>query len=93
MPIASLAERIGRSRRHLATRFREQVGLPPKTVARIFRFRRALELLGSGSGFADVAYECGYFDQAHLNRDFRQFAGTSPGELARRLDTRGAILG
>ena len=93
VPIASLAERVGRSRRHLATRFREQVGLPPKTVARIFRFRRALELLGSGSGFADLAYECGYFDQAHLNRDFRQFAGTSPGELARRLEPHGTVLG
>ncbi len=93
VPIASLAEGIGRSRRHLATRFREQVGLPPKTVARIFRFRRALELLGRGSGFAELAYECGYFDQAHLNRDFRQFAGTSPGELARRLEPHGAVLG
>jgi AraC-like DNA-binding protein len=59
-------------------------------VARIFRFQRALQLLREGSGLAALAYECGYFDQAHLSRDFRQFAGVTPGELARRLDPYGA---
>jgi AraC-like DNA-binding protein len=88
--VVALADRIGRSRRHLVARFHEQVGLPPKTVARIFRFQRALQLLREGSGLAALAYECGYFDQAHLSRDFRQFAGVTPGELARRLDPYGA---
>ena len=76
-----------RSRRHLAARFREQVGLPPKTVARIMRFDRAVSLLGRGDAqLADIAFECGYFDQAHLNRDFRDFAGVSPGAFVRRND-------
>ncbi len=48
-PIGWICGRLGRSRRHLATSFREQVGLPPKTVARIFRFERAVSLLGDGS--------------------------------------------
>jgi AraC-like DNA-binding protein len=84
-PIGWICDRIGRSRRHLAARFREQVGLPPKTVARIMRFDRALSLLGrSDDRLADIAFECGYFDQAHLNREFREFAGTSPGAFVRQ---------
>lgn len=82
--IGQLAEDIGWSRRHLVARFQEQVGLPPKAVARILRFQRALRLLSNprtGSGarsWADVAAVCGYYDQAHLNRDFRALAGCTP---------------
>lgn len=86
-PIGRICERLGRSRRHLAARFREQVGLPPKTVARIMRFNRAVSLVGSDARLADVAFECGYFDQAHLNRDFREFAGVSPGAFVRATDS------
>ena len=84
-PIGWICDRLGRSRRYLASRFREQVGLPPKTVARIMRFDRAVSLLGrSDDRLADIAFECGYFDQAHLNRDFREFAGLSPGAFVRQ---------
>ncbi len=77
--VAELATEIGCSRKHLATRFREHVGLPPKLVARILRFRRASDLLGaSRTSLAEVAAACGYYDQAHLDRDFRDFAKTTP---------------
>jgi AraC-like DNA-binding protein len=83
--VAALASELGWSRRRLAVRFREQVGMPPKTIARLLRFERALELLGSdGVGFAEVAVRCGYFDQAHLARDVRAFADATPSDLARR---------
>jgi AraC-like DNA-binding protein len=85
-PIGWICDRLGRSRRHLAARFREQVGLPPKTVARIMRFDRAVSLLRrSDDQLADVAFECGYFDQAHFAREFREFAGSTPGEFLRRM--------
>ena len=85
-PIGWICDRLGRSRRHLAAQFREQIGLPPKTVARIMRFDRAVALLSRpGAQLADVAFECGYYDQAHLNRDFREFAGTSPAAFARQI--------
>jgi AraC-like DNA-binding protein len=61
---------------------------PPKLVARLLRFQRALKLLdGAPVGrWAEVAYCCGYYDQAHFIRDFRQFAGGTPGDyMARRL--------
>ena len=91
-PIGWICDRLGRSRRHLAQRFREQVGLPPKTVARIMRFDRAVSLLGPDTELAAVAFECGYYDQAHLNRDFREFAGTSPGAFMRRITPDGGVI-
>lgn len=68
------------SRKHLATRFREHVGLPPKLVTRMLRFRHAVDLMLSSpkATIAEVAATCGYYDQAHLDRDFRDFAATTP---------------
>lgn len=79
--IGTLAAELDCSRRQLIAVFRDQVGLPPKTVARILRFHRAIELYDRGecAGWADVAYECAYSDQAHFVNDFRHFAGVSPG--------------
>jgi AraC-like DNA-binding protein len=92
-PIGWICDRLGRSRRHLAARFREQVGLPPKTVARIMRFDRAVALLGRPDAeLAVVAFECGYYDQAHLNRDFREFAGKSPAAFARQIHPDGGVI-
>ncbi|MGH2912275.1 MAG: helix-turn-helix domain-containing protein [Solirubrobacteraceae bacterium] len=78
--VADLATELGCSRKHLAARFREHVGLPPKLVARMLRFRHASDLMGTATGrsLAEVAALCGYYDQAHLDRDFRDFAGTTP---------------
>jgi AraC-like DNA-binding protein len=92
-PIGWICERLGRSRRHLAARFREQVGLPPKTVARIMRFEHAVALLArEDAQLADVAFECGYYDQSHLNRDFREYAGTSPAAFARQITPDGGVI-
>ena len=79
--IASIAKAVGWSRKHLGRRFAEDVGLGPKSVARIVRFNRALAVSRSGDngGWAGVAAECGYSDQAHLVREFGEFSGASPG--------------
>jgi AraC-like DNA-binding protein len=93
IPIGRLAAELGMSRRHLASTFHEQVGLPPKTVARLLRFARVRRLLGEKpTSWVEVAHDCGYFDQSHLNRDFRKFAGTTPTDfLARQLPGGGVI--
>ena len=72
------------SRKHLGKLFRAHVGLTPKVYARMFRFRRAIELVQQGQrlDWTRVAMACGYYDQAHFNREFREFAGMSPGEFA-----------
>lgn len=78
--VGELTATLGCSRKHLAARFREYVGLPPKAIARMTRFRRAAELLLSPAApsLDEVAFACGYYDQSHLDRDFRDFAATTP---------------
>jgi AraC-like DNA-binding protein len=101
LSVGQLCEELGCSRKHMLRRFNEQIGLAPKTYARLLRFQRAVHLLGHRDGahwadqreygagrqmcWGEIAFECGYFDQAHMNRDFRQFAGASPGELTATL--------
>jgi len=88
--VEALAEEVGWSRRHLASRFREEVGLPPKTVARLVRIERAVALLRAGRPLADVAYTAGYADQPHFNRDFRALVGCAPGAFPFVQDARAA---
>ncbi|MZG13744.1 helix-turn-helix domain-containing protein [Streptomyces sp. SID5914] len=87
VPISTLVDELGCSRRHLARSFGETVGLTPKSYARLIRFERAIARLSDGDAdLGSIALECGYYDQAHLNRDVHAFAGVSPGTLlAQRL--------
>ena len=85
--IEDLATQTGFTRKHLGNLFQQQVGLSPKSLARIHRFRGALALLSTGDGqvpWAELAEQCGYYDQSHLINEFRRFTGFSPVELARR---------
>ncbi|WP_095087430.1 helix-turn-helix domain-containing protein [Mesorhizobium sophorae] len=82
--ISSIAERLGRSRKHLASGFSDAIGIGPKTLSRIVRFNRALGLSRQQTvDWADIAADCGYADQAHLVREFRDLAGETPTALAR----------
>jgi len=94
--IGTLAAELGCSQKHLIAQFREQIGLPPKVVARIMRFNRVVSLLKHDDGvrWAKIALDCGYYDQAHFIRDFREFAGSTPSEfLGRRLPDGGGFRG
>lgn len=87
-PIRMLGGELGWSERRLLRAFREHVGVAPKTYARMLRFRRAIERLerADGGDLGRIALDCGFYDQAHFNRDFRAFAGGPPGDyLARRM--------
>jgi AraC-like DNA-binding protein len=96
VPVGAVAAEIGCSRRHLIGRFREQVGVTPKLFARILRFQRVVALVDARTsmGWAEIAQACGYYDQAHMIRDFNQFAGGPPSEFARRrLPDGGGVIG
>ncbi len=94
--IDRLAAEVGCSHRHLISVFRAHVGLPPRLMGRLLRFRRAHALVDAvhDTPLASIAVDCGYSDQAHMNRDFRQFVGCAPGVLRRqRTADHGEISG
>ncbi len=83
--VAALAAAVGWTPRHLAHRFGLDVGLSPKQAARVVRFdrvRRALQAGAAGGAgaprLADAAVAHGYYDQPHLDREFRALAGCAP---------------
>ncbi|HZT94721.1 MAG TPA: helix-turn-helix domain-containing protein [Gaiellaceae bacterium] len=75
--VGALASELAWSRKRVAARFREQIGLPPKAAARLLRFERARELAGTMS-WGEVAFACGFADQPHLIAEFRAFTGRTP---------------
>ncbi|EME62649.1 helix-turn-helix domain-containing protein [Amycolatopsis decaplanina] len=83
--VDTLADEIGWSRQHLTSRFREQVGLNPRTVGRVARLNRVMALVNRASSlsWAEVAHLGGYSDQAHLIREFRVLTGCSPTEAGK----------
>jgi len=83
--IEEICRSLGVSRKHLRALLQAHVGLSPKSYARMFRFRRVVDLVHSRAREPDwvhLAMACGYFDQSHFNREFRAFAGMTPGEFA-----------
>jgi AraC-like DNA-binding protein len=97
LSIEELAVQTGFTRKHLGTLFQQQVGLSPKALARVHRFRGALDILNRANGevpWAALAEQCGFYDQSHLINEFRRFTGFSPTELARkdRPDTGSVVL-
>ena len=83
VPVATLADEIGWSRRHFAAKFREHIGLAPKSTGRVLRFSHAVGLLRNpgARSIGDVAALCGYADHSHLVRDFHDLAGCTPTTL------------
>lgn len=80
--IAELRDATGYSAKLFIRLFRDACGFSPKVFARIQRFQKVIARLGGGHRveWADVALEGGYYDQPHLNREFRAFSGVSPGD-------------
>jgi AraC-like DNA-binding protein len=82
--VMRVARDAGLSRRRFAQVFREQVGVTPKLYCRIRRFQQVVRQIGLGVpvDWAAVALAAGYYDQAHLANDFRDFAGITPSAYA-----------
>jgi len=86
VPVSEVAAECGLSHRHFTQRFRAAAGLKPKLWGRVMRFGKALDRLAAepAIAWAELAAAEGYADQAHFTRDFRAFAGLSPGDYRRR---------
>ncbi len=92
--IDDLAARCDLSARQLERRFLDEVGIPPRLLASIFRFRRVFDLLEQPQPgrWTGAALSAGYFDQAHMIRDFKRFAGQQPQAFYRSLNGLSAAM-
>jgi AraC-like DNA-binding protein len=81
--VASVAQDLGLSARHLRRIFHEVVGLSPKAFFKLQRFERALQAATDGGDitWSDIAMDAGYYDQAHMIADFRSIVGATPREF------------
>jgi AraC-like DNA-binding protein len=91
LAIGALSDEIGISQNHLGTQFKRLVGIPPKEVARFYRFAHVLRLIDSAQpvDLTRIAHQSRFYDQSHFNRDFVAFTGHSPSEyvqLRRRVE-------
>jgi AraC-like DNA-binding protein len=79
--VAGMADHLGYSVRQLHRRTLPLFGYGPQHLIRVLRFVRALVMARSGLSLAQVAAAAGFADQAHLSRDVRDLAGTTPARL------------
>jgi AraC-like DNA-binding protein len=86
MKISELARAAAMSERALSRAFAARVGLPPKPFSRIVRFQRVLRRIDGQPDWALLAGELGYFDQAHMIREFKALFGCTPGEATALVD-------
>lgn len=89
--IDDVVSAAGASHRHVIALFDRYVGVTPKRLQRVRRFQRVVEEVHSTGDvdWAALAIDCGFYDQAHLIREFRKFSGLSPGQY---LEVRGEIM-
>lgn len=84
-----ICEKVNISSRQLERKFKEQIGLSPKLFSRVVRINHAMKLLRANPDFnwQDIIYLCGYYDQAHFIKDFKDIAGESPTRFLTRSYT------
>ena len=85
LSIHDLSDQIGISQSHLITHFNRMVGIPPKALARFYRFAHVLSSLDLNQSidWAVVAQEADFYDQSHFNKNFTAFTGYSPTDYLR----------
>nr|WP_284699363.1 helix-turn-helix domain-containing protein [Sphingomonas lycopersici] len=96
LDISAIAAEIGWSRKHMADRVRDAIGVGPRAFRRLLRFQTLTGLIAQEADrpdWAGLAAEAGYFDQSHMIREFREFSGLSPtAYLARSLPEGGGLV-
>jgi AraC-like DNA-binding protein len=87
-PIAELSRQIGISNKQLISRFKKTVGISPKFLARILRFQSVIRLANGRTAvnLTEIAHRCGYYDQAHMIREFRLLSGATPTDYLKHRD-------
>jgi AraC-like DNA-binding protein len=90
--VRTVGDGMGLTPRQLIARFRSRIGMSPKLFARIARFQRVIRAIDGDPSWVEMAGRYGFADQAHLIREFREFAGTTPTAYrARSVEARNHI--
>jgi AraC-like DNA-binding protein len=86
--LSKLSNDTGLSPRHLSRKFQQCIGISPKEYLRVYRFIQSLSYIKKYPvlSLTEIAYKSGYYDQSHFNRDYKTYAGCTPGELVRAAD-------
>jgi AraC-like DNA-binding protein len=82
--VEQVAAQFHLQKRALQRLFQQYIGVSPKWVIQRFRLHEAAEALSKGADSATLAYELGYFDQAHFSKDFKSIVGLSPSAYVAR---------
>lgn len=88
LEVSAMAAQLGVSRQTVKHKFDQHVGVSPKLYGKLRRFQVVLRRL-AGQGKVEwtrLAQECGYYDQAHLIREFNHFTGFSPQKFLKNLE-------
>ena len=85
LSIARMNSKIGYSQKHFTEMFRRSVGVNPKAYLKIMRFQKAVRTIDASGDidWGQVAFECGFYDQAHFINDFKHFSGFTPEQFAK----------
>jgi len=86
--IAQLSHEVGISHKQLISRFRKTIGISPKFLSRIVRFQSVIRLANGrmSVNWTEIAHRCGYYDQAHMIREFRLLSGATPTNYLKHRD-------
>ena len=78
--VSSLSEQMNINRRSIERRFASVIGMSPKQLSRVVRLQSTIRILEQKNftNLTALAYENGYYDQAHFIKDFKEFTGMSP---------------
>ncbi|SHH72672.1 helix-turn-helix domain-containing protein [Clostridium grantii] len=85
--ITDLSKKIGYSEQYIRIKFQEFIGTSPKKFSSIVRFQKALEMLINqrDNNYSEIMYQNGYYDQAHLIKEFKNFGILSPNKYLKSL--------
>lgn len=80
LDVTELADKMKVNRRNIERKFTSSVGMSPKQLSKVIRLQATLKMLDENkyNNLTALAYENGYYDQAHFIKDFKEFTGLSP---------------
>lgn len=88
--LQKISDAIGYSDRYLRKQFEDHIGLSPKQYSKIVRFQKSLAMLQKSFSIDEIIFKNGYYDQAHMIKDFKYLCRSTPKQLTKLLTARQA---